>query len=110
MSEEAKKLIGDTAPKKIEQPVPTSVSARKGDGSVWNNAGTWKEKDHTLHATLDNGCVDCGIPIFGASHTSSTLRVERNPSKLVYHSNDFHWEELEQKYVYRSSAYSAPRS
>ena len=75
MSEEAKKLIGDTAPKQIEPPAPTTVSARKGDGSVWNNAGTWEEKDHTpwataaLQATLEKGCVDCGTPIFG------TLRI-----------------------------------
>lgn len=49
ISDDAKKLIGDIAPKKLE---PNNASAPKpiaaGDGkSAWNTAGTWEERDVT---------------------------------------------------------------
>ena len=47
LTEEAKALIGDIAPKRIqvtENPPPTTSTT---DGSVWNKAGTWEEKDVT---------------------------------------------------------------
>lgn len=56
LSEDAKKLIGDIAPKKID-PTDTNiatlaVSSTDTEGkSVWNKAGTWEEKDCTTWAT-----------------------------------------------------------
>jgi tetratricopeptide (TPR) repeat protein len=56
LSEEAKNLIGDIAPKKLETtPSPaasdtsTTPAASKGV-SAWNKAGTWEEKDVTKWA------------------------------------------------------------
>jgi tetratricopeptide (TPR) repeat protein len=50
LSEEAKNLIGDIAPKKLEV-VATSTPTEPGDGtSVWNKAGTWEEKNVTKWA------------------------------------------------------------
>ena len=51
LSEEAKKLIGDIAPKKLEasQQPQSSEPAEKGT-SAWNKAGTWEERDLTKWA------------------------------------------------------------
>mmetsp|Transcript_5551 Transcript_5551/g.8187 ORF Transcript_5551/g.8187 Transcript_5551/m.8187 type:complete len:430 (+) Transcript_5551:33-1322(+) len=53
ISEEEKRLIGDIAPKKIEQEENVNVSsAPVVEGtSAWNTAGTWEEKDVTQWAT-----------------------------------------------------------
>lgn len=56
LSEDAKKLIGDIAPKKIDPTdtsmAVTSTSDTTNEGkSVWNKAGTWEEKDCTTWAT-----------------------------------------------------------
>jgi len=52
LSEEAKKLIGDIAPKKLETaPAPAAAQpADKKGASAWNQAGTWEEKDLTKWA------------------------------------------------------------
>jgi tetratricopeptide (TPR) repeat protein len=55
LSEDAKKLIGDIAPKKLEattanETADASNTEQQGT-SVWNKAGTWEEKDCTLWAT-----------------------------------------------------------
>ena len=51
LSEEAKKLIGDIAPKKLEtlSSDPSSTAENKGT-SAWNKAGTWEERDVTAWA------------------------------------------------------------
>ncbi|KAH8065874.1 hypothetical protein JL722_261 [Aureococcus anophagefferens] len=43
LSDEAKALIGDIAPKKVEAPV--SMATKAGESS-WNQAGTFESKDH----------------------------------------------------------------
>lgn len=58
LSEEARKLIGEIAPKKLESvppPAPAASAAAKGT-SAWNNAGTWEEKNVSSWAkeTLTN--------------------------------------------------------
>ena len=53
LSDEAKKLIGDIAPKKLNPESnfnPVSESVTEG-ASAWNKAGTWEEKDVTQWAT-----------------------------------------------------------
>lgn len=63
LTEEAKALIGDIAPKRIEV-TPEPAAATTGDngnlsGSVWNKAGTWEEKDVTSWAqeSLDSALL-----------------------------------------------------
>lgn len=59
LSEEAKQLIGDIAPKRLDAPSPSNAPQRLDSGSsnggtkgasVWNQAGTWEEKDVTKWA------------------------------------------------------------
>jgi hypothetical protein len=51
LSDEAKNLIGDIAPKKLEV-VSTTTEQEPADGtSVWNKAGTWEEKNVTKWAS-----------------------------------------------------------
>lgn len=51
LSEEAKSLIGDIAPKKLETiPTLAPAPAAAAGASVWNQAGTWEEKDLTKWA------------------------------------------------------------
>jgi hypothetical protein len=48
LSEEAKNLIGDIAPKKLDVvPMETPPSSDGNGASAWNKAGTWEEKDLT---------------------------------------------------------------
>ena len=54
LSEEAKNLIGDIAPKKLEG-LETAMASTASNGppngaSAWNKAGTWEEKDLTQWA------------------------------------------------------------
>ena len=57
LSEDAKQLIGDIAPKKIDPTdasmavSSTTTTAAEEGKSVWNKAGTWEEKDCTHWAT-----------------------------------------------------------
>jgi len=48
LDQKSRALIGDIAPKKIENPTAnaaTSTAASKQGTSVWNTGGTWEEKD-----------------------------------------------------------------
>jgi tetratricopeptide (TPR) repeat protein len=45
LSEDAKKLIGDIAPQKLETVPMEDTSTRETGKSAWNKAGTWEEKD-----------------------------------------------------------------
>lgn len=51
LTEEAKNLIGDIAPKKIDAAAAQATPAPAPAGaSAWNKAGTWEEKDRTKWA------------------------------------------------------------
>jgi len=50
LTEDAKKLIGDIAPKRITTTAPEPLPSKQESTSAWNKAGTWEEKDHTNHA------------------------------------------------------------
>jgi tetratricopeptide (TPR) repeat protein len=50
LSDEAKELIGDIAPKKLEIPASSNSNTPASGGSAWNKAGTWEEKDVTKWA------------------------------------------------------------
>lgn len=45
IDDEAKKLIGSIAPKKITTPVAANAAPAGGAGSVWNKGGTYEEKN-----------------------------------------------------------------
>ncbi|CAN0519516.1 unnamed protein product, partial [Ectocarpus sp. 8 AP-2014] len=50
LTEEAKALIGDIAPKKLEPAtaaVQDSTSGGGNEASAWNKAGTWESRDMT---------------------------------------------------------------
>jgi len=54
LSAKDKELIGDIAPKKLNTPAPQTLaqaSKTASSTSVWNQAGTWEEKDVTPWAT-----------------------------------------------------------
>ena len=51
LSEDAARLIGDIAPKKLDvKTVSSSSETAPSSGSAWNKAGTWEEKDVTSWA------------------------------------------------------------
>jgi tetratricopeptide (TPR) repeat protein len=51
LSNEAKLLIGDIAPKKLETAAAPAAAAPASEGtSVWNTAGTWEERNVTAWA------------------------------------------------------------
>ena len=56
LSEEAKALIGDIAPKKLEPPAAAAVPGAEAVGgnaaSAWNKAGTWESRDMTRLVTF----------------------------------------------------------
>ncbi|CAI5724633.1 unnamed protein product [Peronospora destructor] len=49
LTEEAKQLIGDIAPKKVEDPNKVQIKSVNG-GSAWNQGNTFEEKDMTAWA------------------------------------------------------------
>lgn len=53
LTEEAKNLIGDIAPKKLDSSAvqPAAAAAAPSGASAWNKAGTWEEKNTTKWAT-----------------------------------------------------------
>ena len=51
LSAEARELIGDIAPKKLESAEAPVIKAAPAGASAWNKAGTWEEKDVTKWAT-----------------------------------------------------------
>lgn len=54
LTEDAKRLIGDIAPKRLDAsaaaPASSSSGPNESSGSAWNKAGTWEEKDVTSWA------------------------------------------------------------
>mmetsp|Transcript_22060 Transcript_22060/g.33953 ORF Transcript_22060/g.33953 Transcript_22060/m.33953 type:complete len:431 (+) Transcript_22060:105-1397(+) len=52
LTDEAKKLIGDIAPKRLEEAPANAIPKAAPEGaSAWNKAGTWEEKDVSAWAT-----------------------------------------------------------
>lgn len=54
LTDDAAKLIGDIAPKKLDQDaavVDTTTTTQQQGTSAWNTAGTWEEKDCSVWAT-----------------------------------------------------------
>lgn len=51
LTDEARALIGDIAPKKLESTPTTPATPAPSGASAWNKAGTWEEKNCTKWAT-----------------------------------------------------------
>jgi len=80
LDEEAKKLIGDIAPKPIAAPTQMAVAAGE---SSWNQAGTFESKDHTkwakafLTEKLTDLMVDLPDRAVGAVNVPCFLTVKK---------------------------------
>jgi tetratricopeptide (TPR) repeat protein len=60
LSEEAKQLIGDIAPKKVEDPNKVQIKSVAG-GSAWNQGNTFEEKDMTAWAKAKLESLAAGV-------------------------------------------------
>ncbi|EQC25395.1 hypothetical protein SDRG_16722 [Saprolegnia diclina VS20] len=69
-SEHEKALIGDIAPKKIEE---VEVVAPAHDGSAWNTAGTFEQRDFTKWA---KGRLEELLSSVEVLHSSTTIRTK----------------------------------
>jgi len=107
ISDDAKKLIGDIAPKKLDSSggsndcAPKPIGAVSGGTSVWNKAGTWEERDvtpwaiETLTASLLSAeyVLPPGSPSPGAiASVSKVSKLEGNASHASVRSK--------KKYIY----------
>lgn len=109
LTDEAKALIGDIAPKRIEIPVSTNT-AQGASGSAWNKAGTWEEKDVTVWAkeslkkallqtqyTLAESSpapgAQCIITSFTATEGNASFAMVRGKKNYIYEfSLELKWE------------------
>jgi hypothetical protein len=104
LSEEAKSLIGDIAPKKLDLPVSTpkpiavGVAAADGTGGVvapppttsaWNQAGTWEEKDVSKWATeqLKEAVLQTSFALPASSPAPNALVTVSKVTKLEGHAS-----------------------
>ena len=107
LSEEAKQLIGDIAPKKIETASPSAPTSGAGENkgaSAWNKAGTWEERDVTqwakdsLKAQLESTTytLPASSPAPSADVTTKKAKVDGHASFAVVRGK--------KRYIYEMSA------
>ena len=93
LTDEAKALIGDIAPKKIDATAASASGgggggggagageggAKQSQGSEWNFAGTFEEKDRTawVKQRLAKVLGECGAPIVEAGGYGGSIDVEK---------------------------------
>ena len=88
LDETTKQLIGDIAPKKID--APTTTTTANANVSVWNTAGTWEEKNHSVWAvshleTLFKNISATSVTITKAVvHGDASVTTSRNKIKHIY--------------------------
>jgi Activator of Hsp90 ATPase, N-terminal/Tetratricopeptide repeat len=103
LSEEAKSLIGDIAPKKLDlpgstTPTPMVVAAATANGtgvaaapttSAWNQAGTWEEKDVSKWATeqLKQAVLQTSFALPASSPAPNALVTVSQVTKLEGHAS-----------------------
>jgi hypothetical protein len=103
LSEEAKTLIGDIAPKKLEasstSPAPSSGGA--GGGSAWNKAGTWEEKNVTKWAmeSLPQQILQTTFTLPHSSPAPGALVTVSKVSKIDGHAS-FAMARGKKRYIY----------
>jgi len=96
LDEKSKALIGDIAPKKIENPTTTTgennsnnMSTNTPGTSVWNNAGTWEEKDVSKWAkeALTKLILQTSYTLPSSSPAPSAVATVTKVSKLEGHAS-----------------------
>ena len=89
LSDDARRLIGDIAPKRIDTPAATEAPAPAAGGSAWNKAGTWEEKDVSKWArtTLEQALLDTTYILPPTSPAPDALVVITKVSKLDGHAS-----------------------
>jgi len=100
LDEKSKALIGDIAPKKIENPTTNTTGGNNNNNnnnkssntpgtSVWNNAGTWEEKDVSNWAkdTLTKSILQTSYTLPSSSPAPSALVTVTKVSKLDGHAS-----------------------
>jgi activator of HSP90 ATPase len=91
LDEKAKALIGDIAPKKLENPsAPTATAATAKQGtSVWNQAGTWEEKDVSQWAqdTLTQAILQTTFTLPPSSPAPNALVTVQKVKSLDGHAS-----------------------
>ena len=91
LDEKSRALIGDIAPKKIENPVPTpaSAAANKQGTSAWNNAGTWEERDVSEWAkkSLTDLILETSYSLPDSSPAPGAVAKVQKVSKLEGHAS-----------------------
>ncbi|TMW67102.1 hypothetical protein Poli38472_012218 [Pythium oligandrum] len=77
LTEEAKKLIGDIAPKKVEDPNKVQIKSVEG-GSAWNQGNTFEEKDLTTWAKtkLESLLVNFSVPLNASGGVIKTKEIK----------------------------------
>jgi tetratricopeptide (TPR) repeat protein len=98
LDEHTKQLIGDIAPKKLDSTsaAPTAAAAANSDviGSVWNQAGTWEEKEiskwacETLQSMLETTSYESEIGHASVSKAevtgSASVAMVRGKKRYIY--------------------------
>lgn len=95
LDEKAKALIGDIAPKKLENIPPPSSAGLADDGgnnnktSAWNQAGTWEEKDVTQWAkdTLTKSLLSTTYVLPSSSPAPNACVTVAKVTKLDGHAS-----------------------
>lgn len=77
LTDEAKRLIGDIAPKKVEDPNKVQIKNVDG-GSAWNQGNTFEEKDMTTWAktTIEKLLPTVSVPLAANAGVEGVVRVD----------------------------------
>lgn len=91
LDEKSKILIGDIAPKKIENPAANAAKApaNKQGTSVWNTGGTWEEKDVSdwANSSLKESILQTSYPMPASSPAPGAVVTVEKVSKLEGHAS-----------------------
>ncbi|CAN0258089.1 unnamed protein product [Ectocarpus sp. 12 AP-2014] len=80
LTEEAKALIGDIAPKKLEPAaaaVQDSTSGAGNEASAWNKAGTWESRDMTSWAKQRLDELLVGVELDASESVVKVVKVDK---------------------------------
>jgi tetratricopeptide (TPR) repeat protein len=90
LDDKAKALIGDIAPKKLDNPPPsTDTAAKQGGTSAWNQAGTWEEKNVSAWAkeTLTKAILQTTFTLPATSPAPNALVTVQKVKSLDGHAS-----------------------
>lgn len=89
LDDKSRALIGDIAPKKIENPAPTAAAASKQGTSVWNTGGTWEEKNVSewANTSLTEAIRKASYTLPSSSPAPGAVVTVEQVSKLEGHAS-----------------------